>query len=63
MVTLNRVGGTDIERSSEFYGKSTDTKPTVDKNGQPLVNGSVFVEIDTSEVYFYDEATQTWLQA
>lgn len=63
MVTLNRVGGTDIERSAEFYGKSTDIKPTVDANGQPLVNGSVFVEIDTSEVYFYDEATQTWLQA
>jgi hypothetical protein len=62
-VTINRVGGTDIERSAEFYGKSTDTKPTVDANGQPLVNGSVYVEMDTSEVYFYDADTKSWLQA
>ena len=62
-VTINRVGGTDIERSAEFYGKSTDTKPTVDANGRPLVNGSTYIEMDTSEVYFYDVDTQSWLQA
>jgi hypothetical protein len=31
-------------------GKSTDTKPETD-----LVTGSVFVEVDTGDVYFFDE--------
>jgi hypothetical protein len=63
MVTVNRVGGTDIERSTELYGKSTDTKPTADANGEALPNGSIFVEIDTSQAYFYDADTKTWLPA
>ena len=43
---------------TKFYGLSTDTKPTTD-----LANGSIFIEIDTSTAYFFDEENEEWLQA
>lgn len=35
---------------------STDQKPTTEE----IANGSVLCEMDTSTVYFYDEANHTW---
>ena len=35
----------------EFSGKSTDTKPVADY----IATGSLFSEIDTGDVYAYDE--------
>ena len=43
----------------EFRGLSTDTKPTT-INGYTIGNGSVFIEIDTQKLFFFDENTQTW---
>lgn len=43
----------------ELRGLSTDTKPTMlgtDKVG----NGSMFFTIDTQEMFFYDEVSETW---
>ena len=40
-----------------MLGKSTDVKPTTEDVG----NGSAYVEMDTSNVYFYDEAGQSWI--
>ena len=34
---------------------STDTKPT-----DGIVTGSVAIEVDTGDVYLYDEASTTW---
>ena len=34
----------------DFYGKSTDTKPT-----EGLLTGSTFYEIDTGKTYMFDE--------
>lgn len=42
-------------RPKTFYGLSTDTKPT-----ENIVNGSAFIEMDTSTLYFYDQAGETW---
>ena len=42
----------------ELAGLSTDTKPT-----DGLATGSSFLEVDTSDVYFYDEVGQTWHKA
>lgn len=39
----------------EVYGLSTDTKPT------DVPNGSIFVEMDTSTIYVFDEASSDWL--
>ena len=43
----------------ELRGLSTDTKPT--KIGEDTIgNGSVFVEIDTQKLSFFDGNAKTW---
>lgn len=49
---LGPVGGTV---PYEVYGKSTDTKPT------DVPNGSIFIEMDTSKIYFFNENEAEWL--
>ena len=39
----------------EFAGLSTDEKPT-----EMVATGSVFIEVDTGDVYLYDEEGGTW---
>lgn len=46
----------------ELRGLSTDTKPT-EINGYTIGNGSVFIEIDTQKLFFFDEESQTWKEA
>lgn len=36
---------------------STDTKPTDD-----IANGSQLIEIDTGDVYLFNEAAETWVK-
>lgn len=43
----------------EIYGLSTDSKPT-SINGKLVDNGSVFIEMNTSKIYFYDLKNKTW---
>lgn len=43
----------------ELRGLSTDTKPT-SISGNEVGNGSVYIEIDTQKVFFYDGTSQTW---
>lgn len=40
----------------ECYGKSTDEKPT------DVGNSSRFYEMDTGDLYMFDEETKTWLK-
>lgn len=56
MVTNNKaiyVG--DNKVLAEAAGLSTDAKPTTG-----IANGSTFIEMDTSKLYFFDEASGTW---
>lgn len=50
--------------TAEFRGLSTDTKGTIykDENNNEFIidNGSLFVEIDTGDVYLYDIINQDW---
>ena len=39
----------------EAAGLSTDAKPETD-----IVTGSSFIEVDTGNVYLFDEASETW---
>lgn len=39
----------------EYAGLSQDTKPT-----EGLATGSVFMEVDTGDVYLFDEAGVEW---
>lgn len=43
----------------EIRGKSTDTKPT-ETDGLKIDNGSIFIELDTQSLFFYDLDSQTW---
>lgn len=44
----------------ELRGLSTDTKPTELDEGV-IENGSVFIAIDTQDVYLYDGENEEWL--
>lgn len=46
--------------SFEFRGLSDDDKPVNTYNGTKIANGSVFIEIDTEDIYFYDEENSEW---
>ena len=44
---------------AELRGLSTDTKPTL--IGTDIIgNGSVFIEIDTQKIFFYDDISKEW---
>ena len=43
----------------ELRGLSTDEKPVEIENGT-IENGSVFIEIDTGDVYIFDSVNKEW---
>ena len=45
---------------TELRGLSTDSKPTQIETDL-IENGSVFIEIDTQDVFIYDGENETWL--
>lgn len=49
--------GNRYRRPVTWYGLSTDSKPT-----ENVVNSSVFVEMDTGKLYFYDQTGGEWLE-
>ena len=48
----------DGKKVIEYAGTSTDTKPT----GGNLATGSIFTEVDTGDVYFYDATSTSWIK-
>jgi len=63
MTTIYNVKKSDIEGEGkflcEFRGLSTDDKPTNLDDGE-IENGSVFIEIDTGNIYMYDLENEEW---
>ena len=56
MVTNNKtIYAGDNKVLAEAAGLSTDAKPTTG-----IANGSTFIEMDTSTLYFFDEEAGTW---
>jgi hypothetical protein len=53
---VNRMFSED-EVYSEMYGLSTDAKPTED-----LITGSRFTEVDTGNVFLFNEEAGEWKQ-
>ena len=43
----------------ELRGLSTDTKPTT-IDGKEIGNGSVFIEINTQKIFFFDYDSKEW---
>lgn len=48
--------------SAELRGLSTDAKPT-EIGDKTIANGSVFIEIDTGKIFFYDLENEEWKEA
>lgn len=62
MITLNKYGDNTNRRTAEIYGKSSDTKPIEKLENIPIENGSIFIEIDTGNGFFYDAENKKWLK-
>lgn len=60
MVTMNEYGGVSNKPTAILFGMSADAKPTITFEGVALTNGSFFIEIDTNDIYEYDEEHHTW---
>ena len=58
----NDVNTKNNDREIELRGLSTDTKPT-EVDGKDIQNGTVFIEMDTGKIYFYDLENQEWKEA
>lgn len=61
MVTVENVQYIEGSQTGdfEFKGLSTDTKPTVWK-GSVIAENSLFLEVDTGDVYYFDGSS--WAQ-
>lgn len=57
MITLGKAAFQSQTRVDEYYGKSTDVKPT-----ENVENGSTLYLMDTQEVYMFDKDTATWIK-
>jgi hypothetical protein len=56
MRTVNKVGGANGTIFTEFYGNTTDVKPTED-----VPNGSAFYEVDNNmQEYRFDKENKIW---
>lgn len=65
MVTLYNIEHIKYNENQSFVrgelrGLSTDEKPKK-INGAKIDNGSVFIEIDTQKIYFFDAENQEWI--
>lgn len=63
MVSIYSIRKNTLAQNSllqvELRGLSTDNKPTSFDNGL-VDNGSVFIEIDTGDVYLYNMEDEEW---
>lgn len=46
----------------EAFGGSSEDKPDEDSVGGPIVEGSICTETDTGIVYFWNEASEEWIE-
>ena len=65
MVTIYKVEKADIKNDEKFLvelrGLSDDEKPTT-INGGTIINGSEFLEIDTGDLYYFNEDDVEWIK-
>ena len=58
--TIDKIGGITDAKHAEILGSSSDTKPTT-ANNPKLKQNDLFIELDTGDAYYWDEATQNWI--
>ena len=64
MVTIYKVEKANINNAGKFLvelrGLADDEKPTT-INGGAIENGSEFLEIDTGDLYYFNEDDTEWI--
>ena len=65
MVTIYKVVKANINNAGKFLvelrGLADDEKPTT-INGGAIINGSEFLEIDTGDLYYFNEDDTEWVK-
>ena len=54
---IEQYFGEGSKRYVEFAGTSADIKPT-----DRVATGSIFTEVDTGKVFFYNETASAWVE-
>lgn len=62
MVSVTRYNGKVVTGLLEIVGLSSDNKPTKTIGDYYIMNGSTFLEMDTSRVYIYSETDLSWYE-
>jgi len=60
MITLNKYADKANRLYLELYGLSTDEKPIEKFENTFISNGSRFIVMDTSQIFFYSEENKNW---
>lgn len=61
MITVTKKNDAEIA-PMELAGRSTDEKPVGEYGGYPIINASTFFEMDTGDLYWFDEDTGEWIK-
>jgi len=59
-ITMAKIGEHTNAPVLELRGLSSDIKPTDFVGDARVVNGSVFIEMDTGKGFFFDEQNKKW---
>lgn len=62
MLSIHKIGNTVNERRLKIVGLSTDEKPLKKIDGVEITNGSILLEMDTSNIFIYDKENHRWLE-
>jgi len=62
MITLNKYADKANRLYLELYGLSTDEKPIEKFENTFISNGSRFIVMDTSQIFFYSEENKNWYE-
>lgn len=60
MITAEMKPAVNNKAMMTLYGPSTEDKPVGTFDRVEIANGSAFLEIDTQNVLFYNEESQSW---
>lgn len=61
MITID-IEKNQGDNAKGFYGLSTDEKPIGKFREMKITNGMWFYEMDTTDIYMFDEVSSTWIK-
>ncbi len=57
---INRKRDAKHVSTYEYFGMSTDVKPTISGGETDIADYSIYLELDTGDVYYYISSTDSW---